>query len=105
MVISMELPLVKSEFVHNVDFSLTGKNVDVIIQDSGIQQYHPEFIDGNGQSRVSDIVLDGYILLILLILILTVSHIQKQMEELESLQPQHMNGGRTHQKDQDHSHR
>ena len=43
----------------NVDFSLTGKNVDVIIQDSGIQQYHPEFIDGNGQSRVSDIVLDG----------------------------------------------
>ena len=29
----------------NVDFSLTGKNVDVIIQDSGIQQYHPEFID------------------------------------------------------------
>ena len=43
----------------NVDFSLTGKNVDVIIQDSGIQQYHPEFIDGNGKSRVRDIVLDG----------------------------------------------
>ena len=43
----------------NVDFSLTGKNVDLIIHDSGIQQYHPEFIDGNGQSRVSDIVLDG----------------------------------------------
>jgi subtilisin family serine protease len=43
----------------NVDFSLTGKNVDIIIHDSGIQQYHPEFIDANGQSRVSDIVLDG----------------------------------------------
>ena len=43
----------------NIDFSLTGKNVDLIIHDSGIQQYHPEFIDGNGQSRVSDIVLDG----------------------------------------------
>ena len=43
----------------NINYSLTGKNVDIIIQDSGIQQYHPEFIDGNGQSRVSDIVLDG----------------------------------------------
>ena len=43
----------------NVDFSLTGKNVDLIIHDSGIQQYHPEFIDGDGKSRVSDIVLDG----------------------------------------------
>ena len=43
----------------NLNFSLTGKNVDLIIHDSGIQQYHPEFIDGNGQSRVSDIVLDG----------------------------------------------
>ena len=42
----------------NINFSLTGKNVDLIIHDSGIQQYHPEFIDGNGQSRVSDIVLD-----------------------------------------------
>ena len=43
----------------NINFSLTGKNVDIIIQDSGIQQYHPEFIDGDGKSRVSDIVLDG----------------------------------------------
>ena len=43
----------------NINFSLTGKNVDIIIHDSGIQQYHPEFINGNGQSRVSDIVLDG----------------------------------------------
>jgi hypothetical protein len=43
----------------NLNFSLTGKNVDLIIHDSGIQQYHPEFIDGDGKSRVSDIVLDG----------------------------------------------
>jgi len=43
----------------NVDFSLTGKNVDVIIMDSGILQYHPEFIDADGKSRVRDIVLDG----------------------------------------------
>ena len=43
----------------DVSYSLTGKNVDVVIQDSGILQYHPEFIQGNGESRVRDIVLDG----------------------------------------------
>ena len=43
----------------NIDFSLTGKNVDVIIMDSGVLQYHPEFIDADGKSRVRDIVLDG----------------------------------------------
>jgi len=43
----------------DVDYSLTGKNVDVIIHDSGVLQYHPEFIDENGQSRVRDVVLDG----------------------------------------------
>ena len=43
----------------NIDFSLTAKNVDVIIMDSGVMQYHPEFIDANGQSRVRDIILDG----------------------------------------------
>ena len=43
----------------NIDFSLTGKNVDVIIMDSGVMQYHPEFLDANGQSRVRDIILDG----------------------------------------------
>ena len=39
--------------------SLTGKNVDLVIQDSGVLQYHPEFIDDNGQSRVRDVILDG----------------------------------------------
>ena len=43
----------------NINFSLTGKNVDIIIQDSGIQASHPEFLDGTGKSRVRDIVLDG----------------------------------------------
>lgn len=43
----------------DVSYSLTGKNVDIIIHDSGILQYHPEFLDSNGQSRVRDIVLDG----------------------------------------------
>ena len=43
----------------DLSFSLTGKNVDVIIHDSGIMQYHPEFIDDDGKSRVRDVVLDG----------------------------------------------
>jgi hypothetical protein len=43
----------------DVSYSLTGKNVDVIIHDSGVLQYHPEFMDANGQSRVRDIILDG----------------------------------------------
>ena len=43
----------------NLDFSLTGKNVDIIIQDNGTLAAHPEFLDGNGKSRVRDIVLDG----------------------------------------------
>ena len=43
----------------NLDFSLTGKNVDIIIQDNGTLAAHPEFLDANGKSRVRDIVLDG----------------------------------------------
>ena len=43
----------------DVSYNLTGKNVDVVIQDSGVLQYHPEFMDANGQSRVRDIILDG----------------------------------------------
>tara|TARA_R100000479_G_scaffold149152_1_gene84686 strand:- start:111 stop:2051 length:1941 start_codon:yes stop_codon:yes gene_type:complete len=43
----------------DVDYSLSGKGVDVIIQDSGILQGHPEFLDANGNSRVRDIILDG----------------------------------------------
>ena len=43
----------------DVSYTLTGKNVDVIIHDSGVMQYHPEFRDANNISRVRDIVLDG----------------------------------------------
>ena len=43
----------------DVSYSLTGKNVDLIIQDSGVLQYHPEFLDDDGKSRVRDIILDG----------------------------------------------
>ena len=43
----------------DISYSLTGKNVDLVIQDSGVLAYHPEFIDDNGQSRVRDVILDG----------------------------------------------
>jgi len=43
----------------DASYSLTGKNVDIVVHDSGVLQYHPEFMDSNGQSRVRDIVLDG----------------------------------------------
>ncbi len=43
----------------DASYSLTGKNVDTIIHDSGVLQYHPEFLDSNNRSRVRDIVLDG----------------------------------------------
>ena len=43
----------------DLSYSLTGKNVDVVIQDTGILQYHPEFLDDDGKSRVRDVILDG----------------------------------------------
>jgi hypothetical protein len=43
----------------DISFTLTGKNVDIVVHDSGVFQYHPEFLRPNGQSRVRDIVLDG----------------------------------------------
>ena len=43
----------------DVSYNLTGRNVDIIIHDAGVLQYHPEFMDANGQSRVRDIILDG----------------------------------------------
>ena len=42
----------------DVSQSLTGKNVDIIIQDGGILQYHPEYML-DGKSRVRDVILDG----------------------------------------------
>ena len=36
----------------NYTYSLAGKGVDVVIQDSGLQVDHPEFLDRNGNSRV-----------------------------------------------------
>ena len=42
----------------DTSYSITGKNVDIIVQDSGILQYHPEFMK-DGKSRVKDVILDG----------------------------------------------
>jgi len=43
----------------NVDYTIDGSNTDIIIQDSGVLQYHPEFLDSTGKSRVRDVILDG----------------------------------------------
>jgi len=43
----------------DVQYSLTGRNVDAIIIDSGIGAVHPEFIGFGGVRRVKDVILDG----------------------------------------------
>ena len=43
----------------DVSYSLTGKNVDTITIDSGVSALHPEFLDGEGTTRVKDVILDG----------------------------------------------
>ena len=43
----------------DVSYSLTGKNVDTVTIDSGIGALHPEFLDGEGKTRVKDVILDG----------------------------------------------
>lgn len=42
----------------NYDYILDGTGVDVVIQDSGIEVYHPEFKDSAGQTRVQ--LIDWY---------------------------------------------
>ena len=39
----------------NYDYTLDGSGVDVVIQDSGIEVYHPEFLDNAGNTRVQQI--------------------------------------------------
>ena len=43
----------------DLTYDMDGRNVDIVVHDSGVLQYHPEFLDENGQSRVRDIILDG----------------------------------------------
>ena len=47
--------------IHNTDihYSLTGKNVDAVIIDSGCGMLHPEFKRNDGTYRAKDLVLDG----------------------------------------------
>ena len=56
-----------------MSYSLTGKNVDTITIDSGVSALHPEFLDGEGTTRVKDVILDvilsKWILIILLELV------------------------------------
>ncbi|BCV08048.1 MAG: hypothetical protein CM15mL4_0970 [uncultured marine virus] len=85
---------------------MTGKNVDIIIQDNGTLAAHPEFLDGSGKSRVRDVVLDGpyYI-----------DQSYFTSNSLTFTRPDGrvgiattarllMRGGKTHQKDQEHTH-
>ena len=43
----------------DISFSLSGKNVDCVILDSGVAAVHPDFLDGAGKTRVRDIILDA----------------------------------------------
>ena len=43
----------------DISYSLSGKNIDTIIIDSGVSPLHPEFLDGYGKTRVKDLILDG----------------------------------------------
>jgi subtilisin family serine protease len=44
----------------NYNYTLTGKGVDVVIQDSGLQIDHPEFTDSNGVTRVQQLNWGSY---------------------------------------------
>ena len=43
----------------NLSYTLDGTGVDAVIIDSGVAYLHPEFLDGNGNTRVKDVILDG----------------------------------------------
>ena len=43
----------------NTNYTYDGRNVDIVIHDSGVLRSHPEFLNDDGTSRVKDIVLDG----------------------------------------------
>jgi subtilisin family serine protease len=44
----------------NYNYTLTGKGVDIVIQDSGIEVNHPEFLDEFGNNRVQTIDWSSY---------------------------------------------
>jgi len=52
---------VTTNTIHNTDvhYSLSGKNVDAVIIDTGCGMLHPEFKKGDGTYRAKDLILDG----------------------------------------------
>lgn len=48
-----------TQYNTDIDFSLSGKNVDAVILDSGIGHMHPEFKNEDGTYRAKDLILDG----------------------------------------------
>lgn len=43
----------------DIEYSLTGKDVDAVIIDEGVAYLHPEFKRNDGTYRVKDVILDG----------------------------------------------
>ena len=43
----------------DINYTVTGNNVDAVIIDSGVSVLHPEFIASDGSYRVFDVILDG----------------------------------------------
>ena len=43
----------------DINYTVTGNNVDAVIIDTGVSVLHPELIAGDGSYRVHDVILDG----------------------------------------------
>ena len=43
----------------DLEYVVTGSNVDAVIIDSGVSVLHPEFLKSDGTTRVRDVILDG----------------------------------------------
>ena len=43
----------------DINYTVTGNNIDAVIIDSGVSVLHPEFIASDGSYRVFDVILDG----------------------------------------------
>ena len=48
-----------STYNQDIQYSLTGKNVDAVTIDTGAAVTHPEFLNEDGTTRMRDLILDG----------------------------------------------
>ena len=48
-----------SIYNQDIQYSLTGNNVDAVTIDSGAAVTHPEFLNSDGTTRMKDLILDG----------------------------------------------